>query len=82
MFYRCQKNTSNIWRKFFTGISLQMVSALECLTICICHNIDGPLSSLILSLFVLVWPGFEPAASRLADGLLSNWANRARAAML
>ena len=75
--FRCQKNTSTIWRKSFTGISVQMVSALECLTICMCHNIDSPLSSLILSPFVLFWPGFEHAASRLADRLLSNWANRA-----
>ena len=57
--FRCQKkHTSTIWRKFFTGISVQMVSALECLTICICHKIDSTLSSLILSPFVLVRPGF------------------------
>ena len=72
-----KKNTTTTWRKFFTGISVQMVSALECLTICICHNVDSTLSSFILGPFVLVRPGFEPEASRLADRLLSNWANQA-----
>ena len=56
--FRCQKNTSTTWRKSFTGISVQMVSALECLTICICHNVDSTLSSFILGPFVLVRPVF------------------------
>ena len=66
--FGAQKNTSTTWRKFFTGISVQMVSALECLTICMCHIIDSTFSSFILGPFVLVRLGFEPAACGLPFG--------------
>ena len=50
---------------------------LESLTVCRCYYKGSTFSSVIKRLRVLVWPGFEPTASHLADPPLSHWANQA-----
>ena len=49
---------------------------LECLTICRCHNEGSTFSSVILRLWVMVWPGFEPLTSHSSDRHLSNLAKQ------
>ena len=50
---------------------------LESPTVCRCYYKGSTFSSVVYRPWVLVWPGFEPRASRSADRHFSHWANRA-----
>ena len=68
--WKCCETGSTVFRPY--------PRRLESLTVRRCHYKGSTFFSVILSCWVLVWPGLEPVTSNSADRRSPNWANRAK----